>query len=228
MERDLKPRRRHGRPKPRFREDGTGQLDPLRGCPEEMVPADHFARKVRAWAEALDTSTLEAGYSSLGRRGIHPHNVLAVWLCASRIGLHAATQVEKALETDHAFWLVAGGHTMKATLQRTFRRTHGAFFAQAVEQTLKMAQEQGVLDPKALAVDSVRLRADASKASIRTEKRSTARLKSLAQVDTAVVPVCVSLVATPTGIRILAVWVPLPAAETPSGPVEAVLLLYPV
>jgi len=44
----------------------------------------------------------------------------------------------------------------------------------------------------------------------------------------AVVPVCVSLVATPTGIRILAAWVPLSAAETPAGPVDAVLLLYPI
>jgi len=44
----------------------------------------------------------------------------------------------------------------------------------------------------------------------------------------AVVSIFVSLVATPTGIRILAAWVPLPAVETPSGSVDAVLLLYPV
>ncbi len=31
---------------------------------------------------------------------------------------------------------------------RTFRRTHRPFFAQAMERTLKMAQQQGVLDPE--------------------------------------------------------------------------------
>ncbi len=44
----------------------------------------------------------------------------------------------------------------------------------------------------------------------------------------AAVPICVSLVATPTRIRILAARVPLPPVEPPSGPVNAVLLLYPV
>jgi len=180
-----KPRRRRGRPAPRFREDHTHQLDPLRGCPEEMVPEGHLARQVQAWVAALDTSALEAGYSALGRHGIHPRHLLTVWIYASLAGLHYATQVVRALATDHAFGLLSGGHTCKETTLRTFRREHGAFLAQAVGQTLQMAHEQGLLDPQQLAVDSVRLQADASNASLRTRTRSTARLAALAEVDPA-------------------------------------------
>ncbi len=57
----------------------------------------------------------------------------------------------------------------------------------------------------------------------------TPTFNNLMRLETAaVVSIFVSLVATPTGIRILAAWVPLPAVETPSGSVDAVLLLYPV
>jgi transposase len=163
--------------------DHTQQLDPLMGCPEEMVPADHPARQVQKWVATLDTRELEKGYSSLGRRGFHPANLLAVWLYASLTDLHYATQVTRALQTDAAFRLLSGGHVIKETTLRTFRRNHGAFFAQALQQTVTMAQEAGLIDPDALAVDSMRLRADASMASIRTQKRSRARLKALAKVD---------------------------------------------
>jgi transposase len=176
---------RRGHPAPRFREDHTHQLDPLRGCPEEMVPEGHLARQVQAWVRALDTRALEAEYSSLGRHGIQPRNLLAVWVYASLVGMHYATEVVRALATDHAFWLLSGGHTVKETTLRTFRREHGAFLAQAVGQTVQMAHEQGLLDPQQLAVDSVRLQADASNASLRTRTRSTARLAALAEVDTA-------------------------------------------
>jgi len=47
-----------------FQEDHTHQLDPLRGCPEEAVPAGHLARQVQAWVAAWETRALEAGYRS--------------------------------------------------------------------------------------------------------------------------------------------------------------------
>jgi len=151
------------------------------------VPDGHLARQVQAWVAALDTRALEAGYSSLGRHGIHPRNLLAVWIYASLVGLHYATQGVRARATDHAFWWLSGGHTVKETTLRTFRREHGAFLAQAVGQTVQMAHAQGLLDPQQWAVDSVRLQADASNASLRTRTRtrSAARLAALAEVDTA-------------------------------------------
>jgi transposase len=181
------PRRRQRRdPDPHFKPDTSRQLDAINGCPAESVPESHLAWAVLEIVEQLDTSAVEAGYSSLGRNGYHPKSTLAVWVYASLIGLHHSTKVTRALQTDAAMRLVArGGKHSGATLRR-FRQGNAELFAAAIDATIRQARERGLLDEKDLAVDSVRLRAHASTKAVRTRERSTKRLKELAAVDTAV------------------------------------------
>jgi len=147
------------------------------------VPQDHLARKLLALLGRLDTSSLEARYSSLGRHGYHPRAVLAVWTYASIIGVHHASKLAERLKTDLALRLLSGGHAFSATTLRTFRRENGAFFAAAIQQTVKLAVTDNLLDPEALAVDGMRLQAAASTKSVRTLKRSKSRLAELTEVD---------------------------------------------
>lgn len=170
-------------PTPRFQPDCTHQIDALLGCLEEQVPADHLSREVWSVVAELDTSELEAQYSALGRRGYHPKRLLAVWVYASLIGLHHSTKVVRAFETDAAFrWLCGGGCPSGPTLRR-FRQKKEKFFTTAIEQTVTAGFEDGLVDLDALAVDSLRLRAHASKDAVRTKARSSRRLKELAAVD---------------------------------------------
>jgi transposase len=184
-----RPRRRQRRdPEPHFKPDTSHQLDAILGCPAESVPKAHLAWAVLEIVEQLDTSSVEAGYSSLGRNGYHPKSTLAVWVYASVIGLHHSTKVARALETDAAMRLVArGGKHSGATLRR-FRQGNAALFAAAIDATVRLAHERGLLDEKDLAVDSVRLRAHASTKAVRTRERSTKRLRELATVDPATLP----------------------------------------
>lgn len=179
-----RPRRRQRRdPDPHFKPDTSHQLDAILGCPAESVPVGHLAWAVLEIVEQLDTSSIEAGYSSLGRNGYHPKSTLAVWVYASLIGLHHSTKVARALQTDAAMRLVArGGKHSGATLRR-FRQGNAALFAAAIDATLRLARQRGLLDEKDLAVDSVRLRAHASTKAVRTRARSTKRLAELATVD---------------------------------------------
>jgi transposase len=170
-------------PHPRFKPDQVRQLDPYLGCAELQVPAKHLAREVRDLLAKMDFGVLEARYSSLGRHGYHPRHVLGVLVYGSLVGIHHSTKLERAAETDAAFRLVAGGHWISAGKLRDFRRTHLEFFRQAIQQTLAMAEEMGLLDPEQLAVDSVRLRAHASTKAARTLTRSRKRLAELAAVD---------------------------------------------
>lgn len=184
-----RPRRRQRRdPDPHFKPDTSHQLDAILGCPAESVPQGHLAWAVLEIVEQLDTSSVEAGYSSLGRNGYHPKSTLAVWVYASMIGLHHSTKVARALETDAAMRLVArGGKHSGATLRR-FRQGNAALFAAAIDATLQLARQRGLLDEKDLAVDSVRLRAHASTKAVRTRERSTKRLRELAAMDPARLP----------------------------------------
>jgi transposase len=186
---DRPPRRRQRRdPEPHFKPDTSHQLDAIAGCPAESVPKGHLAWAVLEIIEQLDTSAVESRYSSLGRNGYHPKSTLAVWVYASLVGLHHSTKVARALQTDAAMRLVSrGGKHAGATLRR-FRQGNAALFATAIDATLRLARERGLLDEKDLAVDSVRLRAHASTKAVRTKERSTKRLKELAALDAVKMP----------------------------------------
>jgi len=186
---ESRPRRRQRRdPEPHFKADTSHQLDAILGCPAESVRQGHLAWAVLEIVEQLDTSSVEAGYSSLGRNAYHPKSTLAVWVYASLIGLHHSTKVARALQTDAAMQLVArGGKQSGATLRR-FRQGNALLFAAAIDATLQLARQRGLLDEKDLAVDSVRLRAHASTKAVRTKERSTKRLKELAEVDATKLP----------------------------------------
>jgi transposase len=176
---------RYGTGKPRFLADLSRQLDALVGCPDAQVPAVHLARAVLEMVELLDTASLERAYSSLGRHGLHPKRKLAVLLYASLTGLHEATKIARAARTDAAYRLLTGGHGVSETMLRTFRRENAAFFEQAIQETVTLAARHDLVQTTELAVDSVRLRADASTRSIRSLARSEARLEELGKIDRA-------------------------------------------
>lgn len=129
----------------------------------------------------LDLSQVEKKYSSLGRHGYSPQSLLAVWVYASWIGIHEATKVARLLKTDAAFALLSGGYAISGRTLRRFRQQSGALFADVLEQTVRIAMEHGLLEPKDLAIDSLRIRAHASMTEVRTLERSEKRLEELAK-----------------------------------------------
>lgn len=174
---------------PRFKVETTRQLDAVVGCPELAVAKDHLARKVVAVVARFDLSDVESQYSSLGRHGFHPRNVLSVWIYASLVGLHESTKLARALKTDAALRLLSGGHAISEGTLRRFRRENRATFEQLLAQTVQLAKEVGLLKLEELAVDSWRLRADAALAATGTLKRSSSRLAELTKVDEAALDV---------------------------------------
>ena len=172
-------------PEPRFKPDVSGQLDAIAGCPEAFVPQDHLARSIRSVLQKLDFSAQERKYSSQGQHGYHPRHLIGALVYGSLVGVHESTKLERLLKTDAAARLVSGGHAISAGRLRAYRRENAAFFEDAIQQTLKLAQELGLLKPQELAIDSVRLRADASQKAVRILARAEKRLEELANVDLA-------------------------------------------
>lgn len=149
------------------------------------MPAHHQARDVLAVLEQFDLREVEAQYSALGRHGYHPRHMLGVLILGSLMGLHESTKLAAALKTDAALRLVAGGHAISAGRLRAFRRVHAALFADCIEQTVRLACERGLLREQELAVDSMRLRADAARAQVRTLEHAQKRLRELEATDPA-------------------------------------------
>lgn len=172
-------------PSPHFLPDLLNQYDAIHGCLELQIPADHEVRRVKAVIARLDLSDIEAKYSSLGSKGYPPGNTLAVWVYASQVGIHHSTALAARMRTDGAFLYLSGGYEMSEGHLRKFRRENLEFFTAALQQTLRLAHEDGLLRVDEIAVDSVRLRAEASPSKVRTVSRSTRRLKELEALDVA-------------------------------------------
>jgi transposase len=167
-------------PKARFKPEAAEAL----AAAEALVPPEHLARKVLKLMRQVDVSQVEAQYSALGQRGYEPWRQLSLWVYASLVGLHHATKLARALVTDAALRLLSGGHAISRPVLNRFRMKHATLFNSALEQTVKWALEEGLVDAQALAVDSVRLRAHAAPDQVRILQQSQQRLKQLAQVDT--------------------------------------------
>jgi transposase len=144
-----------------------------------QVPAKHLARVVWAIVAELDVSAAEARYSSLGRHGYAPRHLLAVWVYASMVRMHYASVLARALKTDAALRLLAGGYEISPQTLRRFRQHSQPLFQAALEQTVRMAVTRGLLREDELAVDSMRLRAHASRKAVRTKSRSQQRVAEL-------------------------------------------------
>lgn len=172
-------RRTRRDPRPHYKPRTTHQLDALHGTPELVVPGDHLARKVWALIGELDFSEVDVRRSSLGRHGHDPRRVIAVLVYASLLGVHHASKIASAVETDAAFRLLSGGHALP---QGTLRRLRGQlrdFFASALHQTVRLAADRGLLRTDEVAIDGVRIRAHASSGAARTLARSRTRLAQL-------------------------------------------------
>jgi len=181
-------RRTRRDPKPRFKADLRHQLDGVKGCPDLLVAGDHPAREIQAFVAKLDLTAVEQSYSSLGRRGHHPRNVLAVWLYASQIGVHHATKVARAMQTDAALRLLSGGHTISAGTLKRFRQSQRSLFESLLTETVRVAHAEGLVTTEELATDSMRLRAHASTGQVGTAKRSRQRLAELESITRSTLP----------------------------------------
>jgi transposase len=170
-------------PRPRFKPDRSAQLDAVMGCPELIVPRDHVSRAVRSVIDAMDLSCVETKFSSLGRHGYQPKHKLAVLVLGSIQAVHSTIALERSTRTDAAFRLVAGGYVISAGTLRRFRLENAELFAHCIEQVVRMAVEQGLVDATELAVDGMRLHAHAARKSVRTEAHASKRLDELRAME---------------------------------------------
>ena len=119
-------------------------------------PKRWFRRSTWQLMEGMGFTQVEAQYSTLGQRGYGLRRLLSLWVYAGLIGVHHATQSERALVTDAALRVLSGGHAVSRPVLNRFRMTQGALFRIALEQTVILALEQGLVDAPGLAVDSLR------------------------------------------------------------------------
>lgn len=153
-----------------------------------LLPADHLARLVWEWVESQDLSTLyeaiEARGSRPGRPAIDPRLLLALWLYALSESIGSAREIERLCERDLPYMWLAGDVGVNYHALSDFRSGHGALVDKLLVMSVMGLMSQGLVQLDRLAVDGVRVRANAGQASFR-RRASLERLEAEAQAHVA-------------------------------------------
>ena len=135
---------------------------------EELVPADHSARYVAAFVDALDRAAwCELGIAPAGAaRGAaayHPRALLGAWLSGFMSGRRSSRPLERACRDELPYlWLTGWQRPDHNTLWR-FYEAHRPAMRALLKRTVRTAVEVGLVDLAVRAVDGTRIAGSAAR-----------------------------------------------------------------
>src|SRR3954465_9577029 len=161
------------RPKgaPRLRQAERRQVSLRPSSLEDLLPADHRARFVWAFAERLDLSALygaiKAGEGHPGHPPADPRVLLALWLYATVEGVGSARELDRLCREHVGFQWLCGGVSLNHVTLAEFRVAHGAVLERLLIHSFAAMLRTGQASLDRVAQDGMRRRAAAGAASFR-------------------------------------------------------------
>jgi transposase len=142
---------------------------------EGLLTSDHRARVVWRFVESLDLSELYDAIRSregeAGRPAADPAVLLALWLYATVEGVGSARELDRLVERDVAYRWIAGGVPVNYHGLADFRVDHMGVLDRLLTESVTALIEEGLVSLDEIAVDGTKVRANASKASFKTETK---------------------------------------------------------
>lgn len=137
----------------------------------DWLPGDHLVWFVIEAVRQLDTTALHARakLGGVGRRGYHPDMLLTLWIYAMAHGVRSSRQIERLCGTDVAFRIICASDVPDHTVLAGFRKAHEAALADLLTESLRLCAQLGMLRFGVVALDGVRIAANAAKDANRTE-----------------------------------------------------------
>jgi transposase len=136
----------------------------------DELGSDHLCFFVRRVVRQLDLSVFTQSYSSEGGMLYAPELMLGVWLYAYATGMTSARRLSQRLGEDLALRFLAGGARVDNWALSAFRRRHARALNDAFTQVLEMARSLGLGKLGRVAIDSTRIKANASRDRVDTEQ----------------------------------------------------------
>jgi transposase len=127
-----------------------------------VLGGEHLCFFVHEMVERLDLRSFLEAYSEEGGVLYHPSLMLKVWLYAYALGVTSSRRLEQRIREDLAFRYLAGGLQPDYWALNGFRRKHARGINDVLVQVLEMAQQLGLARVGTVAVDSTRVKANAS------------------------------------------------------------------
>jgi transposase len=161
--------RRAGRA--RFQAPVRDQVQLLPSDLDGLLPPDHRARLVWEFVEGLDLSpyyeAVRAVEGGPGRPPVDPAILLALWLHATLEGVGSARAVERLCGEHDAYRWICGGVSLNHHTLSDFRCGHGEKLDRLLSESVAAMAKEGLVDLDCVAIDGVRVRAEAGGGSFR-------------------------------------------------------------
>ncbi|MEI7903405.1 MAG: IS1182 family transposase [bacterium] len=155
---------------------------------DELLPEDHRARVVWDYVERLDLTPLyepiRAVEGRAGRDVTDPKILMALWLYATLDAVGSARQLDR-LCTDHlVYQWICGGVPMNYHTLSDFRTAHVEFLNDLLTQSVAVLMHEGLVTMERVALDGMRVRANAGSSSFRRRKTlETCQAEAAEQVE---------------------------------------------
>jgi len=146
----------------------------------EWLPDDHVVRFISQVVDpALDLRPSLVITPTRDQPPYHPAMMVKVWMYGYMRGLRNSRKLERALHEDVGFRLLSGNQQPDFWTLTAFRRRHHEALGQLFEQTVRLAEQAGLLPLKEVATDGTKIRANASKHKAMSYGRMDGRMADL-------------------------------------------------
>ena len=132
---------------------------------QEWLPEDHLAYFVSDVVDQLDLSAITARYQVEERGGppYHPRMMVKVLLYGYCTGVASSRHIAQRVHEDIAFRVLAANNTPDFRTISDFRKDHLGVLGELFHQVLELCREAGLVKLGHVALDSTKVRANASK-----------------------------------------------------------------
>jgi len=132
----------------------------------DWLPEDHLAYFVSDLVDELDLSAIYLPYEVADNRGqppYHPRMMTKLLFYAYSVGVPSSRRIQEKTYTDVAFRIIAAGQHPDHDTICEFRSRHMATLSELFVQVLLMCREAGLVKLGHVALDSTKVKANASK-----------------------------------------------------------------
>lgn len=128
----------------------------------EELGEEHLAVFIHETVEHLNLKQFEEDRSETGRPAYPPQMLLKIWLYAYALGITSSRRIEQRVREDLGFRLLAGSLKPDHGTLNQFRRRYPKALNDVFTQVLETARRLGMGQLGKVAIDSTRIRANAS------------------------------------------------------------------
>lgn len=135
------------------------------------LSSEHLCKKIESIVSQLDTTEIEAKYSSLGQNALHPKLMLSIIFYGYTQGVRSGRKLSTACEESLPYIYLSKGYSPKKSAINDFRKHNYAHFSNLFIQVLQKCMEQDLAVSSQSIIDGSKLEADSSKRRTKTKEK---------------------------------------------------------